>query len=65
MQELIEWLENGTETSVYVIRDKAKELLRKEKEQIVNTFDNGAYVGTYAVDKDGEEYYDEKYNQNK
>ena len=34
-----------------------------EKEQIKETFDNGVYVGTYAVDKDGEEYYNETYNQ--
>jgi hypothetical protein len=39
------------------------ELLEKEKEQIKETFDNGVYVGTYAVDKDGEEYYNETYNQ--
>jgi N-acetylglutamate synthase-like GNAT family acetyltransferase len=35
-----------------------------EKEQIIETFDNGIYVGTYAVDKDGEEYYNQTYNQN-
>jgi hypothetical protein len=39
------------------------ELLEKEKEQIKETFDNGVYVGTYVVDKDGEEYYNETYNQ--
>ena len=36
MQELIEWIENGNETSFYVLRDKAKKLLEKEKEQIIN-----------------------------
>ena len=39
--------------------------LEKEKEQIINDFDNGIYVGTYAVDKDGENYYNQTYNQNK
>ncbi len=41
--------------------------LEKEKEQIVESFDNGIYVGTYAArhNKDGEEYYNETYNQNK
>ena len=34
-----------------------------EKEQIEKAFDNGVYVGTYAVDKDGEEYYKETYKQ--
>ena len=42
--------------------NKAKELLVKETEQIKETFDNGVYVGAYAVDKDGEEYYNETYN---
>ena len=37
------------------------ELLEEEKEQIEETFDNGVYVGTYGVDKDGEEYYNETY----
>jgi hypothetical protein len=37
--------------------------MEKEKEQIIETFDNGIYVGTYAVDKDGEEYYNQTYNK--
>ena len=40
-------------------------MLEIEKEQIINDFDNGIYVGTYAVDKDGEDYYNQTYNQNK
>jgi uncharacterized protein (DUF2164 family) len=38
---------------------------KKEKEQICNAFDNGIYIGTYAVDKDGEDYYNQTYNKNK
>jgi len=42
--------------------DYAKSLIIKEKEQIVESFDSGIYVGTYAVDKDGEDYYNQTYN---
>ena len=41
-------------------KDQAKAM---EKEQIKDAFDAGTYVGTYAVDKDGEEYYYETYEQ--
>ena len=68
IQELIEWFHNRPEydktSEGYEIMEKAKELLEKEKEQIKETFDNGVYVGTYAVDKDGEQYYNQTYNQN-
>ena len=43
-----------------IVYNKAKEI---EKNQIKDAFDAGTYVGTYAVDKDGEEYYNETYNQ--
>jgi uncharacterized protein (DUF2164 family) len=39
--------------------------LEKEKEQIINDFDNGIYVGTFALDKDGEQYYNQTYNHDK
>jgi hypothetical protein len=44
--------------------ERAKQM---EKEQIVESFDNGIYVGTYAArhDKDGEEYYNQTYNQDR
>ena len=32
-------------------------------EYIIDAFDNGIYVGTYAVDKDGEDYYNQTYNK--
>ena len=66
MQELIEYLESRYfKYEISSILLKSKELLQKEKEQIINDFDNGIYVGTYAVDKDGEDYYNQTYNQNK
>ena len=63
MQELIEWIESNEIIYNKELILKLKELLEKEKEQIINDFDNGIYVGTYAVDKDGEQYYNETYNQ--
>ena len=42
--------------------ERAKQM---EKEQIIESFDNGIYVGTYAVDKDGEQYYNQTYNQDR
>lgn len=48
-----------------VLEDK----LEKEKEQIEETFDNGFYHALYCradeTQLDGEDYYNEKYNQNK
>jgi len=69
MQELIEWIENGTETSVYVIRDKAKDLLEKEKEQIIKAVEDtrGNIVPRMFINENlnGEDYYNQTYNQNK
>ncbi len=69
MQELEEKLKDNLKQIVlnadYELMDKLfKEALEKEKEQIVESFDNGIYVGTYAArhDKDGEEYYNQTYN---
>jgi len=66
IQELIEWTNQyeGKMISADQVILKAYKMLEKEKEQIIETFDNGIYVGTYAVDKDGEEYYNQTYNQN-
>ena len=71
MQEMllnIEALESITtdQEQIYMLahlKVGALVLFKKEKEQIKESFDNGAYVGTYAVDKDGEEYYNQTYNQ--
>jgi len=65
MQEWIEWLKAYEYELPLELQVKAKELLKKEKEHIIQSFDNGIYVGTYAVDKDGEDYYNQTYNQNK
>ena len=62
MQELIDNLES---IDINVPNGVKLIFIEKEKEQIIDTFDNGIYVGTYAVDKDGEEYYNQTYNQNK
>ena len=65
MQQLMEWMIEESEVipvDAQETYNKAKELLVKETEQIKETFDNGVYVGTYAVDKDGEEYHNETYN---
>ncbi len=59
MQELIEWIENCSETSAFVIRDNAKELLEKEKEQIKTAFESG-----WNWNFSSEKYYQETYNQN-
>ncbi len=71
MQELIDWIEerfnNPKETEVF---KKATELLEKEKEQIVNDFENG-YKScdldeALEINKtmfSGERYYNQTYNQ--
>ena len=66
VQSGVSLIETLTETQVNTLKAVmlvAERLLEKEKEQIINDFDNGIYVGTYAVDKDGEQYYNETYNQ--
>jgi hypothetical protein len=60
IQELIDNLES---IDINVPNGVKLIFIEKEKEQIIETFDNGIYVGTYAVDKDGEEYYNQTYNQ--
>jgi len=63
-QTAVEWLIEQCpriETIVaYNILEQAKQM---EKEQIIDAFDNGIYVGVYAVDTYGEQYYDQTYNQ--
>jgi uncharacterized protein (DUF2164 family) len=69
MQELLKWAKNSDMSDTMIspqdLLNVINPLLEKEKEQIIDTFDNGIYVGTYAVDKDGEEYYNQTYDQNK
>ena len=57
MMELIEWLNlNGMKPDVGIpaIKDKAQQLLEKEKEQIIEAFD-------YASNSDDKEYADKYY----
>jgi hypothetical protein len=67
MQELINWIENGNETSFYVLRDKAKKLLKKEEKQMIDF----AYEILEKSDEHQsgyvsiEEIYNQTYNQNK
>ena len=56
MQELIEWIENGNETSFYVLRDKAKKLLKKEKNQIIDAYNFGQQIPPF-------DYAEQYYNQ--
>jgi hypothetical protein len=67
MQEFSEWLKAYEYELPLELQVKAKEALELEKEQIIESFDNGIYVGTYAArhDKDGEEYYNQTYNQDR
>jgi ABC-type molybdate transport system substrate-binding protein len=67
MQELLEYLEANDRKFTYTYK-KAIELLEKEKEQIISTFDNGFHRALYSsadkLDFDGEHYYNKEYNQN-
>jgi hypothetical protein len=72
MQELIEyvdsiWSNGGWEET---IKEKAKELLEKEKEQVVNAY-NQNITGFDKLEQEeiglnwAEDYYNQTYNQNK
>jgi len=66
MQELIEFIEstNNTPHVNLTIMDKAKKLLEKEKEQIIDAY-YGNIDGVFGYREEGEEYYNKNYNQNK
>lgn len=67
-QTAVEWLEkeinkrgpkeNNPPQWLKELYEQAKQM---EKEQIIDAFDYGAYVGTYAVDKYAKEYYNQTY----
>ena len=65
MQELIDWIEerfnNPKETEVF---KKATQLLEKEKEQIIDAY-YGNIDGVFGYREEGQEYYNQTYNQNK
>jgi hypothetical protein len=64
MKTAVQWLkEQYIDRGETIPSGVFQEALEKEKEQIIESFDNGIYVGTYAVDKDGEQYYNQTYSQ--
>jgi len=73
MQELMEWFYNRPEydksSEGYEIMEKAKELLEKEKEQILNDYMEGVDAGIlYSNGKvfiSKEEYYNRTYTQDR
>ncbi len=63
MQELIEWVEHWKNEPLSEFQQsKIKELLEKEKEQIMIAFEVGDIQNHI---QDAEEYYNQTYNQNK
>jgi len=73
MQELIEWIDNdfrkqSTIPTIQQLKNKAKQLLEKEKEQIILSYIHNRYVlaDGHPIRRDeSEEYYNQTYNQNK
>jgi hypothetical protein len=65
MQELIEYLEN-----IYYVKeildweDIKKNIIKKEKEQIIDAY-YGNIDGVFGYREEGQEYYNQTYNQNK
>ena len=59
MQELMDYLNEDEFSGICEIRDKVEELFKKEKEQITKAYNSAIPF------KFGEEYYNQKYNQNK
>lgn len=67
MQELINFIESTQfpkEGSGNYIYEKAKKLLKIEKEQIIDAY-YGNIDGVYGYREAGEQYYNQTYNQNK
>jgi len=64
MQELIEWVENNTIAIILntdVVKQKAIELLEKEKKQIIEAYDEGKeYEYQYHINCDPVKYEDVK-----
>jgi len=62
MQELIELIENG-ETELYLIENHKQIWLEKEKEQILNAYQQGHGDAGWTEDKyEPLEYYNKTYN---
>jgi hypothetical protein len=62
MQELIEWMEHWKiEPLSEFQQGKIKELLEKEKEQIIDAY-YGKINGVFGYREEGERYYNQTYN---
>ena len=66
MQELIEYIESNEIVYNKDLILKLKELLEKEKEQIIESHDKGSEIieGIFVY-HDGHDYYNKTYNQSK
>jgi hypothetical protein len=62
MQELIEYLNGDTYAGICDIRDRAEELLEKEKEQIIDSYNQGTLDGE-SSEINYPNYYNETFNQ--
>ena len=68
MAEMIEWLQAYEYEIPLELQVKAKELVKKEKEQIIYAYIKDRYVlaGGHPIRTDqAEEHYNQTYNQNK
>ena len=65
MQELIEYIETNPIVFNKELLLKLKELTFKEKEQIIDACNMGIDLESHLLINDGEEYYNQTYNQNK
>ncbi len=66
IQELIEWTNQyeGKMISANQVVLKACKMLEKEKEQIIDAY-YGQIDGVFGYREEGQEYYNQTYNQNK
>jgi len=68
MQELIEMMndakEKGFKNLDWLLLIRTYSLLEKEKEQIINSY-YGKIDGVFGYREEGEEYYNQTFNQNK
>ncbi len=63
MQELIEYIEEGLPYNKHTkeIRDKAKELLKKEKQTIIDTYKAGCVETGFLASDLANDYYNETF----
>ena len=66
MQELMRFVDSFQEEAIHprILRVKIKELLEKEKEQIIDAY-YGKINGVFGYREEGQEYYNQTFNQNK